>query len=46
VQREIYNFRELRQELTALGHRFKTASDSEVILHGYAHYGDEIIHRA
>ena len=25
---EIYNFRELRQELIALGHRFKTASDS------------------
>jgi len=42
---EIYNFRELRKELTALGHRFKTASDSEVILHGYAQYGDEFIHR-
>ena len=42
---EIYNFRELRKELIALGHRFKTASDSEVILHGYAQYGDEFIHR-
>jgi len=42
---EIYNFRELRQELVALGHRFKTASDSEVILHSYAQYGDEFIHR-
>jgi len=42
---EIYNFRELRRELEALGHRFKTASDSEVILHGYAQYGDEFIHR-
>jgi len=42
---EIYNFRELRQELIALGHRFKTASDSEVILHSYAQYGDEFIHR-
>jgi asparagine synthase (glutamine-hydrolysing) len=42
---EIYNFRELRQALVALGHRFKTASDSEVILHSYAQYGDEFIHR-
>jgi asparagine synthase (glutamine-hydrolysing) len=42
---EIYNFRELRRELVALGHRFKTASDSEVILHSYAQYGDEFIHR-
>jgi len=42
---EIYNFRELRRELEALGHRFKTASDSEVILHSYRQYGDEFIHR-
>jgi asparagine synthase (glutamine-hydrolysing) len=42
---EIYNFRELRQELLALGCRFKTASDSEVILHSYAQYGDEFVHR-
>ena len=42
---EIYNFRELRRELEALGHRFKTGSDSEVILHCYAQYGDEFIHR-
>jgi asparagine synthase (glutamine-hydrolysing) len=42
---EIYNFRELRRELEQLGHRFRTASDSEVLLHGYAQYGDEFIHR-
>jgi asparagine synthase (glutamine-hydrolysing) len=42
---EIYNFRELRRELVALGHVFKTASDSEVILHSYAEYGDDFIHR-
>jgi len=42
---EIYNFRELRQELIALGHRFKTGSDSEVILHSYAEYGDEFLQR-
>jgi asparagine synthase (glutamine-hydrolysing) len=33
---EIYNFRELRAELEARGHRFKTGSDCEVILHLYA----------
>jgi asparagine synthase (glutamine-hydrolysing) len=42
---EIYNFRELRRELVTLGHVFKTASDSEVILHSYAQYGDDFIHR-
>src|SRR6267378_7127571 len=42
---EIYNFRELRRELEALGHRFKTGSDSEVILHSYAQHGDEFVHR-
>jgi len=40
---EIYNFRELRQELVALGHRFKTGSDSEVILHSYTEYGDDFL---
>ena len=42
---EIYNFRELRQELETRGHRFKTYSDSEVILHGYAQHGDAFIHK-
>jgi asparagine synthase (glutamine-hydrolysing) len=41
---EIYNFRELRRELEASGHRFQTASDSEVILHGYAQWSDELVH--
>jgi asparagine synthase (glutamine-hydrolysing) len=42
---EIYNFRELRRELEALGHCFATGSDSEVLLHGYAQWGDEVVQR-
>lgn len=37
---EIYNFRELRDELTAAGHQFRTGSDCEVILHAYEAWGD------
>lgn len=40
---EIYNFREFRQELITKGHRFKTGSDSEVILHAYEEYGDDFV---
>ena len=42
---EIYNFRELRRELEAHGHRFRTGSDSEVVLYGYAQWGDEVVER-
>jgi asparagine synthase (glutamine-hydrolysing) len=42
---EIYNFRELRRELEALGHRFATGSDSETLLHGYAQWGDGVVQR-
>jgi len=42
---EVYNFRELRAELEACGNRFKTGSDSEVILHAYAQYGDDFLSR-
>jgi asparagine synthase (glutamine-hydrolysing) len=40
---EIYNFIELTEELKKRGHRFLTRSDSEVILHCYAEYGDEFL---
>lgn len=40
---EIYNFPELRQSLEAKGYRFYTHSDTEVIVHGYAEYGVEVV---
>lgn len=42
---EIYNYRTLRQELQAQGHRFRTQSDSEVILQAYIAWGDSCVHR-
>ena len=42
---EIYNFRELRAELEPRGHRFSTNSDSEVVLHAYAEWGDRFVER-
>lgn len=40
---EIYNYRELREDLIGKGHIFKSQTDSEVIIHGYEEYGIEII---
>ena len=42
---EIYNAKELRQELSILGHRFETESDTEVVLHGYAQWGESCLKR-
>ncbi|MEX2026694.1 MAG: asparagine synthetase B, partial [Pirellulaceae bacterium] len=42
---EIYNFGEIRQELIAAGHVFRTDSDTEVIVHGYEQWGDECLAR-
>jgi asparagine synthase (glutamine-hydrolysing) len=42
---EVYNFVELRDELKRLGHRFRTCSDTEVVLHGYLQWGDKVVER-
>jgi len=42
---EIYNFIELRKELEALGHSFKTRSDTEVIVHAYEQWGADCVKR-
>src|SRR5438034_4525130 len=42
---EIYNFRELRAELEAAGHRFYTSTDTEVIVHAYEQWGADAIVR-
>ncbi len=40
---EIYNYRELRDMLLARGHRFRTAGDTETIVHLYEEFGDECV---
>lgn len=42
---EIYNYRELRQELLSEGAALRTTSDTEVLLHLYARHGREMVHR-
>lgn len=42
---EVYNFRALRADLEARGHRFRTRSDTEVILRAYAEYGEACVDR-
>jgi asparagine synthase (glutamine-hydrolysing) len=42
---EIYNYLELRAELEAHGHRFRTHSDVETVVHGYEEWGDTVVRR-
>lgn len=42
---EIYNFQEIKNELTKLGHSFVGNSDTEMILHAYAEWGIECVHK-
>jgi asparagine synthase (glutamine-hydrolysing) len=42
---EIYNFPELKRELQGHGHVFRTHCDTEVIIHGYKQWGDEVLNR-
>ena len=40
---EIYNYRDLQRELETRGHRFKTNSDTETIVHAYEEYGKRCV---
>jgi asparagine synthase (glutamine-hydrolysing) len=42
---EIYNFQQLRVELQALGHRFQSQTDSEVVVHAYEEWGKRCVER-
>lgn len=42
---EIYNFQSLRSELEALGHEFRSRTDTEVLVHGYEQWGTEFVDR-
>ncbi len=42
---ELYNYIELRQELEGFGHRFRTRSDTEVVVHAYEQWGPDCVKR-
>ena len=45
VNGEIYNHGAVREELQQHGHRFATSSDSEVVVHAYEEYGEDLVRR-
>ena len=42
---EIYNYRELKEELAAAGHVFVSNTDSETLIHGYEQWGEKLVER-
>lgn len=42
---EIYNYKDLREELVASGHKFYTQTDSEVLIHGYEQWGEDMLNK-
>jgi asparagine synthase (glutamine-hydrolysing) len=42
---EVYNYKEIRKDLEAIGHKFATKTDTEVILHAWAEWGEACLHR-
>ncbi len=42
---EIYNYQEIKEELIDEGYSFHTSSDTEVLLQGYKHFGEDILHK-
>ncbi len=42
---EIYNYQEVREDLKSKGHKFKTESDTEVIVHGYEEWGEDVVQK-
>ncbi|MCI6497170.1 MAG: asparagine synthase (glutamine-hydrolyzing) [Anaeromassilibacillus sp.] len=42
---EIYNYRDLRKELIAAGHKFYTETDSETLIHGFEEWGTDLLNK-
>ena len=42
---EIYNYKQIREQLIKSGHTFATNSDTEVLIHGYEEYGEKILNQ-